>query len=308
MNKKLSTTLKLVVGIGILVFLISKIGISEALTVLRGANIVLLFAALPLFILHFVFNAIGIKVLTDVFRRLSFGKLFKYNFYSWAIGNLLPSKLGELSLVYFLKKDEIAVADGMAVSVVDKFISLILFGLVSFVGIFFIFPRSLAYSLFISLFALSVLFLVVTFLLLNKKLMKFIPRKVRPYFDSFRDSLYSFVTKNKKETRNNFIITMIKWGFATLYFYVVFIALGVRVPFLLVLVINMVVSLISLIPISINGLGVRQAVGVYLFSSVGIPAAMSLNMYLITLFFNYLIATLVFVYMIKEGIKIERHN
>jgi len=60
----------------------------------------------------------------------------------------------------------------------------------------------------------------------------------------------------------------------------------------LILVVNATSIIISLIPITISGLGISQAILVYLFSLVGIPESISISVAILLLIINYGIAFL----------------
>jgi glycosyltransferase 2 family protein len=67
-------------------------------------------------------------------------------------------------------------------------------------------------------------------------------------------------------------------------------AFGVHLPFLLYVVIMPVIILITLLPISIAGLGVRELGFVYLFGQVGMPAEIALPLSLLTRVLTVLLA------------------
>jgi len=67
-------------------------------------------------------------------------------------------------------------------------------------------------------------------------------------------------------------------------------AFGVHLPFLLYVVIMPVIILITLLPISIAGLGVRELGFVYLFGQVGMPAEVALSLSLLTRLLTILLA------------------
>jgi uncharacterized membrane protein YbhN (UPF0104 family) len=67
-------------------------------------------------------------------------------------------------------------------------------------------------------------------------------------------------------------------------------AFDVHLPFLLYIVIMPVIILITLLPISIAGLGVRELGFVYLFGQVGMPAEIALSLSLLTRLLTILLA------------------
>ena len=102
------------------------------------------------------------------------------------------------------------------------------------------------------------------------------------------------------------MITILRWLINNFLAYSIFLALGIHVSFFKILIIGMVAALVSLIPISINGLGIRQSIGIYLFSRIGVEPVYALNMFLIMVVISYSIAAILFLFMFKEGIKFEK--
>ena len=59
---------------------------------------------------------------------------------------------------------------------------------------------------------------------------------------------------------------------------------GIEVPFLHLLVIITLISVITMIPVSLNGLGVREAGYVLFFQSIGVPDGVALSVSLLFFF------------------------
>ena len=185
MNKKIKNTIKLVIGLGILIFLISKIGFKKALAVLPGTKIEFILLAILAYFIFLLLSAICVKLLSDQFKKIPFWTLFKYYLYSWTIGLLLPSKIGEFSIAYFFKKHKIKVGDGLAISLMDKMITALLFALFSFFAVFIFFTWDVAIKIFISLTALGLIFLTLLVLTLKGKLNRFLPKFVKIHIPDF---------------------------------------------------------------------------------------------------------------------------
>ena len=59
---------------------------------------------------------------------------------------------------------------------------------------------------------------------------------------------------------------------------------GIDVPFLHLLVIITIISVITMIPVSLNGLGVREVGYVFFFQSIGVPDGVALSVSLLFFF------------------------
>jgi len=210
----------------------------------------------------------------------------------------IPGKLGEFSLVYFLNKENIKIGHGAAISVIDKIITLVCLFLISFFGFFMFFsPLQSIKLIVISL----VLFAVIMILIVSKWnrniIKKYILGKYSKKFAGFY-STFEFFFKHKKHILFiDFIITLIKWSINALIFYVIFLALKTTVPFLMVFIITSITVIISLIPITASGLGIREGIGIFLFSRVGVAFPVSSAVYIISLIIRSLIALFSIVFL-----------
>ena len=79
-------------------------------------------------------------------------------------------------------------------------------------------------------------------------------------------------------------------------------AFGVHLPFLLYMVIMPVIILITLLPISIAGLGVRELGFVYLFGEVGMPAEIALSLSLLIRILTILLAVPGAWFYVRRGV------
>ena len=64
-----------------------------------------------------------------------------------------------------------------------------------------------------------------------------------------------------------------------------FLALGIKVPWLELLVIITLISVITMLPVSVNGLGVREGSYVFFFKQLDVPNEMAIAVSLLFFFF-----------------------
>jgi uncharacterized protein (TIRG00374 family) len=79
-----------------------------------------------------------------------------------------------------------------------------------------------------------------------------------------------------------------------LVFLVIFVSLGQSIGLTQIIIINSIGIIISLIPITPAGLGVREAVAVLLYSRIGVPGEVTITVYLFFAILNYLTAAINF--------------
>lgn len=82
-------------------------------------------------------------------------------------------------------------------------------------------------------------------------------------------------------------------------------AFGHAVNILYVIMITALLQMITLIPITISGLGVREVSAVALFSKIGVNPAATVNVYLIAISVAYILSALfLFMFLKDDMVKI----
>lgn len=278
-------------GIAMLVLLIHYVGINNIYSSMKSMKIFYFPILIGLYFLFLFFSALCIRTLIK--KELPLKKIFKYYSLSWVYGLISPGKIGELSLVYFLKKEGIDTIPSFVVSFLDKFITFIFLSIVASFGFFFFFDTNQA----IYIMAIIGILFVLLSLITHTDLLRFlIPKRYHIYLSSFSNEYKSFFKNHKERVYANFFYTTLRWATNSFLVFVIFSSLGVTVNLIYILIINTITALLSLVPVTINGLGIRQSMGVYLFSKININPAVSLNMYLISLSTTYLMAFGVYSY------------
>lgn len=183
------------------------------------------------------------------------------------IGILTPGRMGEIAKALYLKKDGYSMGKSLVSAVLDRlsdFVFLLLF--LFFGSLFFltIFQKQILIS--ISILIISILLFVI-FLkiglikwILGKLFKVFIPQKYQESWKlNFQDFINDLKIYNFKNYLIIFLITTFSWVFYYLQMYVLARGINLNVPFLYLIISITVAGLITLIPISIFGIGTRDA-------------------------------------------------
>jgi uncharacterized protein (TIRG00374 family) len=199
---------------------------------------------------------------------------------SFAIGKYFPSKVGEVSLAWLLKKNEkFELGEGLAISLIDKLTTLIILASLAAYGLIFVFKLHKIYLLVIGLVVIGSILLVI--LISSEKardiIKRFILRKYSKYFKAFGKSFIFILTKRPGYVIANFLITAIQLLITIIAGFFVFKALGIYVNPLHIIVIDGIVAMIQFLPLPYSGLGVKEVTGSYLFSLLGVPLSLSAN-------------------------------
>ncbi len=302
MNKKQITIIKLIFGLLLLFFVFYRVGLKEIYETILKIN---LFFVIPFIIvfytLFFILGGINLKVLLNPIKKVSFKKLIKYYALSWSFGLFVPAKIGEFSLIFLLKKEKIPIGKTTAICVIDKTITLITFVIFSVIGFLIFFNR--VDSLKFTLILLAILFLAISSVLSNRirSIIKKIIGKYNVYFKGFSKTLFKYLRKNKKVLLINFILTLIKWclidaGLVFIYF----LAFDTMVNPIYIILITAIVLIVGLLPVTINGIGVKTPTAIFLYSQLGIMGAIVASVHIIDLIIKYLIALLIVSFLFKK--------
>lgn len=291
MKKRISLILKILVGLIILITLSYKVGISDIIKHMEQFNPLYLIIILPLYILIIFFGTLNLLLLLKSSKlRIKFKKLLRYYFTSWSMGLFIPGKLGEFSMVYFLKKENIGIGKGLAILLVDQILTLIVLGILSMVSVIIIFHIK---SMWIGILAILVIMGLLIISKTNKKLRilirKFILRKHEKKFTGFAKIVGFLIRERKSILIINLLITIIKYILHALVLYVILISIGGKFSLWMILIISSLAKAIGLIPITINGLGVKESVAVYIFGIVGLDASLVTAMYITTMIISYVV-------------------
>lgn len=290
--KKLLTLVRVLVGVGLIVFLFWALDIREIFKNIRGIQPVYLFYAAIPYLLFIIVSAWRWQVLLDFKEfRIPFARTLQIYFISLFFNNLLPTTVGgDMMRVAYTMKDRRA--DALATVLVDR--------ILGFVGLF--------------IFALG----AVLYLLLKQNETEFLPFMLvglvvvifitYVFFSEKAYGLFSPLIGKLKILKLGERLNRLHeagtdfggaWGpislcilqsvivqamLAIAPFYVLLgmgnFEVGVIAFFIYVPIINVV----SMIPVSLNGLGVRENFYVILFSRVGLDGELSLAMSLVSFF------------------------
>lgn len=293
MKKGLKFFLKLSIGIVILFVLFYKIGFLEICKTIIKVNIYYLILVVLLYIFPFIIATLNIKILLDPIKVVNFWRLFKYYMLSWSIGLFVPGKIGEFSLIYFLKKADISVGQGTAVSIIDKIITAITLSFLTVLTFFIFFTAAETIRLILILF---VIFMILLFFMVTKIgreiIKKYILRKYAEKFKGFSKTFFYYLKNKKIILFINFILTFVKWILNSVIIAILFLAFDINVNFFYIILITATTTIVSLIPITISGLGVKESVAVFLFNQISVPAEVVVSVFLIFTILSYIVAAL----------------
>lgn len=271
--------------------------ITKTILNFKPANVIILLAMM---IPNLMLMPIFIKtVLNKTNRKIRYTKVLKYYLIGWSVGILTPAKIGELSWGYLLKKEDIPLKESIAIMMLDRlfFITLVISVSAAAFTIFFGIKYSLIAGLLIAIAAISL------YTLLSKKLKRLIEKIIEKKY-AFEFNEFTKLLKNYLRDRK--IITMCasisiaRYLLMSLIVYTTFIFLGTEVKFSLVILVSAITTVMSLIPITPNGIGTSEALGITLYKHAGINPATTTAVYLIGIVLYYGMGLIILSTLSKE--------
>ncbi len=287
----LLNTIRIIFTIVFLLYLLKKIDVEKALVVLKKANSFYLILSLLLFFCFFAALSIRWKILLKA-QNMNF--TFSYLFISYIVShffnNIFPTTIGgDVIRVIDTGKQE-GKAKSFAVVFADRMTGFIgLFMMVTFISLIF-FPTNIfiiTFSITGFSIALGIILVFSSYRLYDffKKVFKKI-RVLNLGDRLIRTHDYFLLFKNKKRylVASTFISILIQVNISAMW-YLLFISVGGNTPFLNFLVITPVVNTISMLPITIGGLGLRETTFVELLSRYGVIKEIAFSTSILFLFF-----------------------
>jgi glycosyltransferase 2 family protein len=287
-SKKIRPWLLRMVGLLLLAYLFSRVKLGELVTIWSSANH--LYLALGVLLAYGMMLA---KI--ERWRRLldnqhipfSFRDAARAYFSTYYIGIVTPGRAGELlKILYVRKKTAATLGSGMVSVVLDRMLDILtLVGLAAF-GLVLI-PQfglldGLAYWIAgLTLAAVAGLFLLKKGMLqqLGTRIARVVTRLVRLDEEpgGWTEFLQGFATQLKPPAiLPASIYTLMSWAFLLLACYAIVFSLAIQVSFWYMAFAMAVAGLLSLLPVSIAGIGVRDTALVGIFGLVGIGVQSSL--------------------------------
>lgn len=303
-KKILSILLRISISIVLLFFLFKGVDRKTLFSLIKNTDKLLLFFA---FIVFFMIQPLGLYRWKMLLKAVDIHLPLKRVISSFSSGiffNLfLPSTIGgdlvrSMDLAAHTKKPKEVVAT-VLLDRLSGYIGLVFVSLLAAIlGFKFVQDKVVLGSLFI----ITALLIFTLFLLFNKfmflKINKFLSspqreahnikfqslEKIRESLGNLHREIHKF-RHNKKLIYKNIVLSFIIQIISPISFYFIGLSLGVKINIIYFFVFLPIIGAITLLPISIGGLGLRDATTIYFFAKVGVAKNLSLAISLLGFFF-----------------------
>ncbi len=279
--------LKYIIGPLVLFLIFYKMGFDHLWNILTTTHIGYFTLAYLTFIISVFIAAVNVYLLLLPLKKIEIKSFARYFLLSRVTSLILPGRLGEFSITYFLDKENINLGRGIAAVLTDKITTIgcsLIIGLIAFYTI--LGGENILTILMYGAAALA-LFCIILIPQVRRFIKKWVLRKYAHHFEGFTVTLFSYVREHKKLTLINLGITLIRILIIAVSAKFMFLALRTDVPLLTLILIGGIETLSTFVPLTVNGLGIKQAVGIYVFTAAGISPYITAARYFIGLFIQY---------------------
>ncbi|WP_084032087.1 lysylphosphatidylglycerol synthase transmembrane domain-containing protein [Desulfonatronum lacustre] len=287
------------------IVIIKTFDFSSILGIIYNINIKLVSVALALLFFETFIMAIRyIKLFSEKSMNISFMDMVRILYVSGFLSSAIPSSFGPDAVrIIMLKRQNLSLTHCTSVMTVDRIFSVISMIFFSLAGFFLVYnvvdSNIFLYILTIS--AVSIIFIIIIFSSLPHIIFKILlqytqskifslksPNFLTKYTESFFDflinthkSITDFIS-NPRLLLNIFFWNCLTQAFRILQINFLFLSVDYSIPLQLQFAFVPMIILITMIPVTYFGIGVREGAFLYFFTNAGIPADICLTVSLMS--------------------------
>lgn len=273
--------LKVSVSFGLIIYLLSRLDLVNFVDRVETANLAIIILAGLLFYVGIYISALRWGLFLRFYNiKIRVSELCRIYLVGAFLNNFLPSSIGGdgykfifLSKKYLGKKKEVASS-----IIYDRGSGLITLVLANIILFFIFYSVLIKTELLAFLFEIFLIISIIIFIIFRKNIIYFLEKL--SFKMQFINKIVSFLkvvfSFNDTKVIAKTIITSVLFLFnAAVGGWLLFLAFGIKINFLYIIFVSSFSQIVSILPISINALGVLEGVSVYLYSLIGIPIEIS---------------------------------
>jgi uncharacterized protein (TIRG00374 family) len=257
-------------------------GPTKILAVLSGADPVPLVVALMLAVPQAAIRGCRWHVLLRGFRvQIRLTESVAMYAMGMTLGAVSPGKVGDFVKILALRQRGCRLGLAVACNVFDRVLDVAFIVLAGYAGMWY-FSQYYASQLRVANLAAVAVLVVLALVVLNRRIVakmgrRLVPERYRPAVaDSWNEMVGHFAGRGLTRTLHLMAWTTASWTVQFLAFWLCSVALRLDVPFLYLAACATIVSLSSFVPITVAGVGTRDAVFVLLLGQRGLTSQQSL--------------------------------
>ncbi|HII15943.1 MAG TPA: flippase-like domain-containing protein [Nanoarchaeota archaeon] len=291
------TAARLLLGISIIGILIYRIGLSQVLSIISSTSPLAFIIIAGGYAINWLLNSWSYHLLlSHINVKIKYSRLLSLFVASWSIGTVLPGKIGDVSIAYFLKKEGIRIRDTGAIYLMDKGIVFLFYMIIAIITAGLLLPADIMRILLAALAAFGIA--AVLFVCFGKSIIQKIFGKYAVYLEDFHANISGLVRKRPLLLIGLFFLSAARWAVLSVSMWILLLMAGEHISFGYVFLFSTTANILALIPITASGIGLKEAAFVYLYALVGASKSAVLGVSLV-----YSIITLVIAFCVILLIK-----
>jgi len=287
LRDRLIALLKILVSLGLIGYLLTRIDLAQVAGALKAANYWYLVPAVLLFLAAMSNSALKWYILLRAQGiRVPLRAVLSYTFVGFFFNNLLPANVGgDVMRGYGLARYTDQAAEAAVSVVVDRIVGLMAFMssavVAALVAVFLLdqkILRGVEVAALVGLIAVAAGFAVILSRRIRAAVGRLFAWKVLAPFAP----IYARLSAALDSYRHSYAPLALAFGVSLLTLvltnftdYLIFESLGGGVPLIYIFLFNPIIAFVLLVPISIGGLGVTQAVYPFFYGLVGVPISLA---------------------------------
>ncbi len=295
MKKSISNYIRLI-GLIILVFILTRIDLDAFIAQFKNINFYFLFTAIILNLFLIFIKTIRWKgFLTMQSLSISTKNAFSIYLSALYIGFITPGRLGEIIKALYLKQERVtSFSKGLSSAIMDRLLDLYFLILLGSVGVYyFLKGRGISLEFVIGFVIILSLLIIILHPKVLNLLARFLFRKITPkkFKNKINESVNEFI-EGMNQIINpvllfGILLTVFSYSFFFFQCFLIAKSIGLQISYFDLALIMSIVNIITFIPISISGLGTREASMIFLFKLIGLSteAAISFSLLIFFAFF-----------------------
>lgn len=257
--KKLKLLFPLLISSTLVAILFFRINFDELYWLLRNSNGLFLASSVFILIVAHIITAVRWQLILHMLgANVGLRKILYLYFANIPLAKIFPLYSGDFMRVYYLR-DTISAARHAGGIFWGMFIDVAVLATLSLIGGILLSAQIAFFS------GGTILVLMILLYAALPRISKYAPQRLRSHAENFLIAFQSF-TKQKKFFALTLLLTVANWLLVLAFVQYVFSVFGTGVPLAVIAAFQPLVTLTSLIPITIWGIGLRESAMIVLFS------------------------------------------
>jgi len=255
--------IKIIFSALLVIFFVKVSDWEKIKVIFSNVNILILLLIVFLVVVRNAISSWRFQVLCEHHQPVSFLEINKHYFMASTFNLFMPTSIGGDALrVMLLERENIKKEIGLLLILTERFIGFFSFVLIALIGLLFIpFNTEITYMVV----AINVIFLISSIILFSINIPQF---KRFPIIEKLKTAFN--MLRAEKETLIKVIFISLLFQLLSIYMrYLLAVAFGLEIGLVYFMVFIPLINLVTLLPISLGGVGLRESAFVYFFSQVG---------------------------------------